>query len=88
MLLSSNDCLVPHAANSLQVWKIEDFLSKWEAVCGNGDVTASGSAAQDPGRAAIALVLLKEIDAYRCVALLAFQQSTLWSSRRHSLCIV
>jgi hypothetical protein len=43
-----------------QVWKIEDFLTKWEGSC-------SGASANDPGKAAIALVLLQEIDTYRCV---------------------
>lgn len=42
----------------MQVWKIEDFLSKWEGTC-------SGDSASDPGKAAIALVLLQEIDTYR-----------------------
>lgn len=42
----------------LQVWKIEDFLTKWEGTC-------SGASATDPGKAAIAVVLLQEIDAYR-----------------------
>eukprot|EP00878_Enallax_costatus_P024703 GHUV01026383.1.p1 GENE.GHUV01026383.1~~GHUV01026383.1.p1 ORF type:complete len:1576 (+),score=459.42 GHUV01026383.1:1611-6338(+) len=41
-----------------QVWKIEDFLTKWEGTC-------SGASASDPGKAAIAVVLLQEIDAYR-----------------------
>lgn len=45
----------------LQAWKVEDFLAKWEGTC-------SGTNAADAGRAAIALVLLKEIDAYRLVA--------------------
>jgi hypothetical protein len=43
----------------LQVWKIEDFLTKWEGSC-------SGASAADLGKAAIALVLLQEIDTYRC----------------------
>jgi hypothetical protein len=42
----------------LQVWKIEDFLAKWESSC-------SGASGSDPGKAAIALVLLQEIDTYR-----------------------
>ncbi|WIA17572.1 hypothetical protein OEZ85_014399 [Tetradesmus obliquus] len=41
-----------------QVWKIEDFLTKWDSSC-------SGASAADPGKAAIALVLLQEIDTYR-----------------------
>ena len=50
----------------LQVWKIEDFLAKWEGACSTGSASSSAMAA-DPAKAAIALVLLKEIDSYRCV---------------------
>jgi hypothetical protein len=51
----------------LQVWRIEDFLTKWEATCSSGGGSSGGSPADDdPGRAAIALVLLREVDAYRC----------------------
>lgn len=51
----------------VQVWKIEDFLAKWEGTCskGTGGSTNSSSVASDPAKAAIALVLLKEIDCYR-----------------------
>jgi hypothetical protein len=49
-----------------QAWKVEDFLAKWEGTC-------SGTNAADAGRAAIALVLLKEIDAYRFVATLQLE---------------
>jgi len=55
-----------HAYHAHQVWKIEDFLTKWEATCSGGSTNSSATAAtQDPGKAAIALVLLKEIDTYR-----------------------
>jgi hypothetical protein len=57
----------PGFACRCQVWKIEDFLTKWEGSC-------SGAAANDPGKAAIALVLLQEIDTYRCDSLLFGQQ--------------
>lgn len=49
----------------MQVWKIEDFLAKWEGTCSTGKGGGSGPMAADPGKAAIALVLLKEIDSYR-----------------------
>ena len=45
----------------MQVWKIEDFLSKWENV-----VQSSGQkVATEAGAAAIAAVLLNEVDVYR-----------------------
>jgi hypothetical protein len=47
----------------VQVWKIEDFLAKWENV-----VQSSGQkTATEAGAAAIAAVLLNEVDAYRWV---------------------
>jgi hypothetical protein len=56
-----------HTHSHLQVWKIEDFLAKWEGTCSTGTAGSGSSAsmASDPGKAAIALVLLKEIDSYR-----------------------
>lgn len=48
---------------SNQVWKIEDFLAKWEGTCSK---RGPGDGPDDAGTAAIALVLLKEIDSYRC----------------------
>lgn len=61
-----------------QVWKIEDFLSKWEAVAlpaagaagpvlPGGSTAAGSGAAGEPDAAAeaIAAVLLREIDSYR-----------------------
>jgi hypothetical protein len=53
------------ACNDMQVWKIEDFLAKWEGTCSTGTGSSSIPMAADPGKAAIALVLLKEIDSYR-----------------------
>jgi hypothetical protein len=47
------------------VWKIEDFLTKWEGTCSTGASAVGSLAGQDAGKAAIAVVLLKEIDSYR-----------------------
>jgi hypothetical protein len=67
-----HDSALSWFAGRPQAWKIEDFLTKWEGSC-------SGASASDPGKAAIALVLLQEIDTYRCdstVALCCCQQQT------------
>lgn len=48
---------LPHVVTpGLQVWKIEDFLAKWTKA-------TEGKGTDDP----IALILLKEIDAYKWV---------------------
>lgn len=46
--------LYSFCTNHTQVWKIEDFLAKWSKA-------TEGKGADDP----IAMILLKEIDAYR-----------------------
>jgi hypothetical protein len=61
-----------------QVWKIEDFLSKWEAAAAAGapgtpsggavGAGGKGPAAADGAEAAIGSILLQEIDSYRWVA--------------------
>lgn len=63
----SGGCTPPHRP---QVWKIEDFLSKWEAVAagaagGGAGGAAPAKGADDAAAAAIGAILLSEIDSYR-----------------------